>query len=141
MLNAQEQTMKTMRMALQTQSTSAETQQRTSTTTTKGIQNANANSKIIHSKYVRRDAPNNIDTTYRERVEKEEASSSDCSSSSEMPIGRLADRIEFIKRKCVMAMGLDGFRAAYNLMQKLQYEEQEEVGVDEIETKIRMLCH
>ena len=61
-------------------------------------------------------------------------------SSEEMPIGRLVDRIEFIKRKCVSGMGLDGFKIAYNMMKQLQYEDKDEL-VAAIDNKIRQLCN
>ena len=57
-----------------------------------------------------------------------------------MPIGRLVDRIEFIKRKCVSGMGLDGFKIAYNMMKQLQYEDKDEL-VAAIDNKIRQLCN
>merc|ERR1712154_662955 len=65
---------------------------------------------------------------------------SDDESSEEMPIGRLADRIDFIKRKCIEGMQLDGFRIAYNLMKKLQYESNADI-VSMIDGKIEQLCN
>ena len=71
------------------------------------------------------------------KVEDEESESS---SSEEMPIGRIVDRIEFIKRKCISGMGLQGFKIGYNLMKQLQYEDKDEL-VSAIDNKIRQLCN
>eukprot|EP01083_Nonionella_stella_P086476 240295_1 len=60
-------------------------------------------------------------------------------SSEEMPIGRLVDRIEFIKRKCVEGMGLDGFRIAYNLMKQLQAQNNVQI-IEIVDNKIKNLC-
>merc|ERR1712173_390290 len=86
-------------------------------------------------------SPNNIDMTYNQRVVRNSTDEeSDDESSEEMPIGRLADRIDFIKRKCIEGMQLDGFRIAYNLMKKLQYESNADI-VSMIDGKIEQLCN
>jgi hypothetical protein len=62
-------------------------------------------------------------------------------SSDEMPIGRLADRIEFIKNKCIAGMSLEGFQVAYTLMKKLQFTHDRTDMNDAINNKIKQLCN
>jgi len=108
LLNAQEQNMKTI-----------------------NLQKLNLNENEPVYKEIK--SPNNIDATYHQRQFVE---ISDDESSEEMPIGRLVERIEFIKRKCIEGMGLDGFKMIYHEMKQIQYEDKK---IDDI--KIKQQCH
>ena len=138
LLNEQEQTMRTMRLQQEKKENECKFNQQQNVIGNR--QNANKNADGYKSVK----SPNNIDVSYNERMndddrmDEDEDGDSD-ESSEEMPIGRLMDRIEFIKRKCVDGMGLEGFKIAYNLMKQLQYEDKDEF-VDAINNKIRQLC-
>merc|ERR1712048_185681 len=132
LLNNHEQTMKTMRLQQEIRKSQESI-------------NAKVNEIDVHNaeniEYHQVTSPNNIDMTYNQRIVRnsmEEKSEDD--SSEEMPIGRLADRIDFIKRRCIEGMQLDGFRIAYNLMKKLQYESNADI-VSMIDGKIEQLCN
>ena len=137
MLNQQEKTMRTMRIQEMAQ------QEAMKMNAVKQRHHPMKND-IENGVYRKVTSPNNIDAVYHQRsvidqhqmdIDEESEESSD----EEMPIGRLVDRIEFIKRKCVTAMGVEGFKMAYSLMKQLQYEDKADL-VEAIDNKIKQLC-
>merc|ERR1712129_5659 len=135
MLNKHEQTMKTMRLEEEVRKSQESIKAKVSEIAVYNAEN------VVYQQV---DSPNNIDVSYNQRISMEELNEhledeeDESSSSDEMPLGRLAVRIEFIKRKCIDGMQLDGFRIAYNLMKKLQYQDKSEALIAD---KIEQLCN